>query len=179
MKDIRIAYAVAFVSVLALLGWAGWKVVSAKGEAAQVNQVVSVQITEGEHASVDESKTAGYRNADEAARSRGVEQIWDQMADMIAEEDSGKAASATDSRAMNEEKAMKALLGEEAPAPAPAQKQSSGSVKKECGTSDCSCTFCGAAAEQGGQVYEGLRDCFRDCPQDIRDGGRIRGREKQ
>ena len=127
MKDIRIAYAVAFVSVLALLGWAGWKVVSVKGEAAQVNQVVSVQITEGEHASVDESKTAGYRNADEAARSRGVEQIWDQMADMIAEEDSGKAASATDSRAMNEEKAMKALLGEEAPAPAPAQKQSSGS----------------------------------------------------
>ena len=49
----------AFVSVLALLGWAGWKVVSVKGEAAQVNQVVSVQITEGEHASVDESKTAG------------------------------------------------------------------------------------------------------------------------
>ena len=126
MKDIRIAYAVAFVSVLALLGWAGWKVVSVKGEAAQVNQVVSVQITEGEHASVDESKTAGYRNADEAARSRGVEQIWDQMADMIAEEDSGKAASATDSRAMNEEKAMKALLGEDAPAPAPSQKQSSG-----------------------------------------------------
>lgn len=127
MKDIRIAYAVAFVSVLALLGWAGWKVVSAKGEAAQVNQVVSVQITEGEHASVDESKTAGYRNADEAARSRGVEQIWDQMADMIAEENSGKAASATDSRAMNEEKAMKALLGEEAPAPVSAHKQSSGS----------------------------------------------------
>ena len=117
----------AFVSVLALLGWAGWKVVSVKGEAAQVNQVVSVQTTEGEHASVDESKTAGYRNADEAARSRGVEQIWDQMADMIAEEDSGKAASATDSRAMNEEKAMKALLGEDAPAPAPSQKQSSGS----------------------------------------------------
>lgn len=127
MKDIRIAYAVAFVSVLALLGWAGWKVVSVKGEAAQVNQVVSVQITEGEHASVDESKTAGYRNADEAARSRGVEQIWDQMADMIAEEDSGKAASATDSRAMDEEKAMKALLGEDAPAPAPSQKQSPGS----------------------------------------------------
>ena len=127
MKDIRIAYAVAFVSVLALLGWAGWKVVSVKGEAAQVNQVVSVQIAEGEHASVDESKTAGYRNADEAARSRGVEQIWDQMADMIAEEDSGKAASATDSRAMNEEKAMKALLGEDAPAPAPSQKQSPGS----------------------------------------------------
>ena len=127
MKSVRIAYAVAFVSVLALLGWAGWKVVSAKGEAAQVNQVVSVQITEGEHASVDESKTAGYRNADEAARSRGVEQIWDQMADMIAEEDSGKAASATDSRAMNEEKAMKALLGEEAPAPVSAHKQSSGS----------------------------------------------------
>ena len=117
----------AFVSVLALLGWAGWKVVSVKGEAAQVNQVVSVQITEGEHASVDESKTAGYRNADEAARSRGVEQIWDQMADMIAEEDSGKAASATDSRAMNEDKAMKALLGEDAPAPAPSQKQSPGS----------------------------------------------------
>lgn len=127
MKSVRIAYAVAFVSVLALLGWAGWKVISVKGETAQVNQVVSVQITEGEHASVDESKTAGYRNADEAARSRGVEQIWDQMADMIAEEDIGKAASATDSRAMNEEKAMKALLGEDAPAPAPSQKQSSGS----------------------------------------------------
>lgn len=125
MKSVRIAYAVAFASVLALLGWAGWKVISVKGETAQVNQVVSVQITEGEHASVDESKTAGYRNADEAARSRGVEQIWDQMADMIAEDDSGNAASATDSRAMNEEKAMKALLGEDAPAPA--QKPSSGS----------------------------------------------------
>lgn len=125
MKSVRIAYAVAFVSVLALLGWAGWKVISVKGEAAQVNQVVSVQITEGEHASVDESKTAGYRNADEAARSRGVEQIWDQMADMIAEADSSKAAPPTDSRTMNEEKAMKALLGEDAPAPA--QKPSSGS----------------------------------------------------
>ena len=126
MKSVRIAYAVAFVSVLALLGWAGWKVISVKGEAAQVNQVVSVQITEGEHASVDESKTAGYRNADEAARSRGVEQIWDQMADMIADADSVRVAPSADSRTMNEEKAMKVLLGEDPPAPAPARKPSSG-----------------------------------------------------
>ena len=127
MRNVRIAYAVAFVSVLVLLGWAGWKIVSVKGESAQVNQVVSVQITEGEHASVDESKTAGYRNADEASRGRGVEQIWSQMADMIAAEDSVRVAPSADSRTMNEEKAMKALLGEDAPAPAPSQKQSSGS----------------------------------------------------
>ena len=101
MRNVRIAYAVAFVSVLVLLGWAGWKIVSVKGESAQVNQVVSVQITEGEHASVDESKTAGYRNADEASRGRGVEQIWSQMADMIAAEDSVRVAPSADSRTMN------------------------------------------------------------------------------
>lgn len=118
MKNDKIAMAVLFFCILALIAWAAWKV-SSGSAAGQDQQSQSVEIAQGEPVRIEESKSEEYGKARNGSIQNGAEKIWSQMQATIETSPAAPSqedARSEDRRSINEQKAMSALLGEDAPA---------------------------------------------------------------
>ena len=119
MKNDKIAMAVLFFCILALIAWAAWKVSSGSAAGQQERQSQGVEIAQGEPVRIEESKSEEYGKARNGSIQNGAEKIWSQMQETIETSPavpSQEDARADDRRSINEQKAMSALLGEDSPA---------------------------------------------------------------
>ena len=119
MKNDKIAMAVLFFCILALIAWAAWKVSSGSAAGQQERQSQGVEIAQGEPVRIEESKSEEYGKARNGSIQNSAEKIWSQMQETIETSPavpSQEDARSEDRRSINEQKAMSALLGEDAPA---------------------------------------------------------------
>ena len=63
MKNDKIAMAVLFFCILALIAWAAWKVSSGSAAGQQERQSQGVEIAQGEPVRIEESKSEEYGKA--------------------------------------------------------------------------------------------------------------------
>lgn len=131
-KTKEIAVVGIFLCLLSLGIWVIFHYGKGKEEQEQtVSGVSTDQIAEGEHPDVDTSKSDGYRKGDGFSIKNNYDDLW---ADMQEEMEAGSAPEETmkDSRTINEEKALQALLGDQQPEPVqqsatpPARRQPGG-----------------------------------------------------